>query len=151
MLESPASRSCFEISVRKTRTELRFPDLRTRFPGPSYEAVNDGLRPVRPHRRVRGSETLPRGSRTSFRGPSFEVVTDDLGLRNAVRDLGGRFGLREGGEIRRLRDCDSRFRQSRVPRLETIHRSAWRNCLENSRRCLEHSSLAPRGSRSGLL
>src|SRR5215216_6675181 len=73
MLESPASRSCFEISVRKTRTELRFPDLRTRFPGPSYEAVNDGLRPVRPHRRVRGSETLPRGSRTSFREPRFEV------------------------------------------------------------------------------
>src|SRR5215217_8007213 len=25
----------------------------------------------------------------------------------------------------------------------------FRNCLENSRRCLEHSSLAPRGSRSG--
>src|SRR5215217_1459438 len=63
MLESPASRSCFEISVRKTRTELRFPDLRTRFPGPSYEAVNDGL--------TEGCEGAKRS--LEVREPRFEV------------------------------------------------------------------------------
>src|ERR671915_265648 len=34
---------------------------------------------------------------------------------------------------------------------ELIHRSAWRNCLENSRRLLDHTSSATRGGRSRLL
>src|SRR5215218_9206521 len=32
-----------------------------------------------------------------------------------------------------------------------IHRSAWRNCLENSRKRLDRTSLATRGGRSRLL
>ena len=34
---------------------------------------------------------------------------------------------------------------------ELIHRSAWRNCLENSRRSLDRASSTPRSGRSGLL
>src|SRR5215217_5354333 len=65
---------------------------------------------------------------------------DEQGLREALRERGGV----------RLRGNDTAHGEA-IGTWLRISKQFLRNCLENSRRCLEHSSLAPRGSRSGLL